>query len=156
MVSLRPMSANEFVGFATYFIEDYARDIAANYRLSDDEALAQAKRELESSLPAAEKTPGQTLTAIIFAENGTEQHIGYLWYKANIIDKSAYIYDFYLFSKFRKQGLGSQAMHCLEADLAASGIKQIKLRVAAENAHAKKVYEANGYQVTGFNMNKLL
>jgi ribosomal protein S18 acetylase RimI-like enzyme len=53
-------------------------------------------------------------------------------------DQSAFIYDFYLLPAFRSKGLGSRAMQSLEALLAGEGIRQIKLRVAAENAHAKK------------------
>ena len=82
--------------------------------------------------------------------------VGSLWYRADFIDKSAFIYDFYLRPAFRGKGLGSQAMQSLESNLRAAGIRQIKLRVAAENEHARKVYEANGYQITGYNMNKLL
>ena len=156
MVVLHPMSETDFAEFLAYFIPDYAAEIAANYHLSSDDALAQAKREAAASLPDGERTEGQSLKSIVRTENGTEQRIGYLWYRANAEDSSAFIYDFYLLPEFRSQGLGSLAMKSLESLLASEGIRQIKLRVAAENAHAKKVYEANGYQVTGYNMNKLL
>ena len=118
--------------------------------------MAQAKREITTSLPDGVQTQGQSLKSIVHTENGSEVQIGYLWYRANGEDQSAFIYDFYLLPAFRGKGLGSRAMQSLEALLAGEGIRQIKLRVAAENAHAKKVYEANGYQVTGYNMNKLL
>lgn len=156
MVVLHPMSETDFAGFLAYFIPDYAAEIATNYHLSPDDALAQAKREAAASLPDGEKTAGQSLKRIVRSENGTEQRIGYLWYRTNAEDSSAFIYDFYLLPEFRSQGLGSLAMQSLESLLASEGIRQIKLRVAAENAQAKKVYEANGYQVTGYNMNKLL
>lgn len=156
MVVLHPMSETDFAGFLAYFIPDYAAEIAANYHLSPDDALAQAKREAAASLPEGEKTAGQSLKRIVHSENGAEQRIGYLWYRANAEDSSAFIYDFYLLPEFRGQGFGSLAMQSLESLLASEGIRQIKLRVAAENTHAKKVYEANGYQVTGYNMNKLL
>ncbi|MDU6685395.1 MAG: GNAT family N-acetyltransferase [Enterobacteriaceae bacterium] len=156
MIVLHPMSATDFAGFLAYFIPDYAEEIAANYHLSQEEAVAQAKREIAASLPDGEKTQGHSLKNIVHTDNGGEQQIGYLWYRANTEDQSAFIYDFYLLPAFRSQGLGSRAMQSLEALLTGQGIRQIKLRVAAENAHAKKVYEANGYQVTGYNMNKLL
>lgn len=156
MVVLHPMSETEFAGFLAYFIPDYAAEIAANYHLFQDAALAQAKREIATSLPDGVKTQGQSLKSIVHTDNGSEVQIGYLWYRANGEDQSAFIYDFYLLPAFRGKGLGSRAMQSLEALLAGEGIRQIKLRVAAENAHAKKVYEANGYQVTGYNMNKLL
>ncbi|PDO84335.1 GNAT family N-acetyltransferase [Kosakonia sacchari] len=150
------MSAAEFADFVAYFIPDYATEIAANYRLSQDEATEQARREIETSLPEAQKTPGHSLTTITLVDNGMTRIVGSLWYRADFIDKSAFIYDFYLRPAFRGKGLGSQAMQSLESNLRAAGIRQIKLRVAAENEHARKVYEANGYQITGYNMNKLL
>lgn len=156
MIRLRPMSAAEFADFVAYFIPDYATEIAANYRLSQDEATEQARREIEISLPEAQKTPGHSLTTITLVDNGMTRIVGSLWYRADFIDKSAFIYDFYLCPAFRGKGLGSQAMQSLESNLRAAGIRQIKLRVAAENEHARKVYEANGYQITGYNMNKLL
>ncbi|QHM97199.1 GNAT family N-acetyltransferase [Kosakonia oryzae] len=150
------MSAAEFADFVAYFIPDYATEIAANYRLSQDEATEQARREIETSLPEAQKTPGHSLTTITLVDNGMTRIVGSLWYRADFIDKSAFIYDFYLRPAFRGKGLGSQAMQSLESNLRAAGIRQIKLRVATENEHARKVYEANGYQITGYNMNKLL
>lgn len=156
MVRLRPMSAAEYADFIAYFIPDYATEIAENYRLSREAATEQATREIETSLPAAQKTPGHSLTTITFVDKGITQIVGSLWYRVDFIDKSAFIYDFFLQPAFRGKSLASQAMQCLEAKLSAAGIRQIKLRVAAENAHARKVYEANGYQITGYNMNKLL
>ncbi|AGN84518.1 hypothetical protein H650_04665 [Enterobacter sp. R4-368] len=150
------MSAAEFADFVAYFIPDYATEIAANYGLSQDEATEQARREIETSLPEAQKTPGHSLTTITLVDNGMTRIVGSLWYRADFIDKSAFIYDFYLRPAFRGKGLGSQSMQSLESNLRAAGIRQIKLRVAAENEHARKVYEANGYQITGYNMNKLL
>ncbi|WP_154058909.1 GNAT family N-acetyltransferase, partial [Pseudescherichia vulneris] len=85
-----------------------------------------------------------------------DHHIGYLWYKPDPQLHSAFINDFYLFPAFRGQGLGSEAMKQLELRLMAEGCKQIKLRVAAGNPQARRVYENNGFNVTGINMNKVL
>jgi len=152
MISFRPVQQHEFAAFVDYFVSDYAIEIVANYRLSEGEARQQARREVESSFPGAENTPGQVLLCIMQAQ----RHIGYLWYKPDAELKSAYINDFYLFPKFRGQGVGSEAMKQLEEKLEADGYTQIKLRVAAENQQARNVYEANGFAVTGINMNKLL
>lgn len=152
MISFRPVEQQEFAAFVDYFVTDYAMEIVANYRLSEGDALQQARREVESSFPEAENTPGQVLLCIMQAQ----QHIGYLWYKPDVEMKSAYINDFYLFPRFRGQGFGSEAMKRLEEKLEADGFTQLKLRVAAENQQARHVYEANGFAVTGINMNKLL
>jgi GNAT superfamily N-acetyltransferase len=155
MIVLHPMSETDFAGFLAYFIPDYAEEIAANYHLSQEEAVAQAKREIAASLPDGEKTQGQSLKSIVHTDNGGEQQIGYLWYRANTEDQSAFIYDFYLLPAFRSQGLGSRAMQSLEALLRRRyPANQITRR--CRKCTCQKVYEANGYQVTGYNMNKLL
>ncbi|OON41415.1 GNAT family N-acetyltransferase [Izhakiella australiensis] len=156
MVSFQPMSGSDFSGYLSYFLADYAEEIAANYGLAPEAALAQAKHEITVSLPQGENTPGQQLMSIIWQDKEAQQQVGYLWYSPDFSAKSAFIYDFYLFTAHRNKGLGRKALQQLEQLLAAQGYSQIKLRVAAGNDRAKRVYEANGFKVTGFNMNKLL
>lgn len=156
MVTFRVPTSREFSAFVDYFIPDYAAEIASNYRLSEVDAVEQARRELEASFPDGEKSAGQVLLCIILSAPEKEHHIGYLWYKPDPQLHSAYINDFYLFPTFRGQGFGSEAMKQLEMRLVEEGYKQVKLRVAADNAQAGRVYENNGFNVTGINMNKVL
>ena len=51
MIRLRPMSEDEFPGYLEYFIPDYAEEIAANYRLSLNDAFLRAKQEIAEDLP---------------------------------------------------------------------------------------------------------
>ncbi|RPH24810.1 GNAT family N-acetyltransferase [Buttiauxella warmboldiae] len=150
------MLSHDFLAFVDYFVVDYATDIASNYQLPQAEALLQARREIDASLPDGEKTAGQVVVCITQTHLGEEQHIGYLWYKLDYKLRSAYINDFYLFPQFRGCGWGSEAMKSLEALLIQEGFKQIKLRVAADNQQAMRIYESNGFGVTGINMNKIL
>ncbi|MCE0799218.1 GNAT family N-acetyltransferase [Buttiauxella sp. S04-F03] len=156
MVTFKPMLSHDFLAFVDYFVVDYASEIASSYRLSEADALLQARRETEASFPDGEKSAGQVVLCITQTHLGEEQHIGYLWYKPDSELKSIYINDFYLFPQFRGQGLGSEAMKCLEEQLIQQGYNQIKLRVAADNRRARQVYETNGFAVTGINMNKIL
>ncbi len=156
MITFRSPSQHEFQAFVDYFIPDYAAEIVSNYLLSEDDALAQARRELEASFPDGEKSAGQILLCIVLNDAENANHIGYLWYKPDPQLHSAYINDFYLFPAFRGKGFGSEAMKQLELRLVEEGCKQIKLRVAAGNPQARRVYENNGFNVTGINMNKVL
>lgn len=156
MVTFRTPSHHEFLAFVDYFVPDYAAEIVSNYLLSEEDALEQARRELESSFPDGEKSAGQILLCIVLNEAEKEKHIGYLWYKPDPQLRSAYINDFYLFPAFQGEGFGSEAMKQLELRLMEEGCKQIKLRVAAGNSQARRVYENNGFNVTGINMNKVL
>lgn len=156
VITFRSPTNQEFQAFVDYFIPDYAAEIVSNYRLSEEDALAQARRDLEASFPDGEKSAGQVLLCIILSAPEKEHHIGYLWYKPDPHLHSVYINDFYLFPLFRGQGYGSEAMKQLELRLIEGGCKQIKLRVAAGNPQARRVYENNGFNVTGINMNKVL
>ncbi len=155
-ITLRPIEKNEFASFVTYFIEDYTAEIVTNYRLSEPDARAQAIRDVEQSFPDAERTPDQIVLCIMFQQDDTEHHVGYIWYKADTVLKSVYINDFYLFEASRNKGFGSAAMKALENKLSQEGFTQMKLRVAQGNEHARHLYSANGFSVTGINMNKLL
>ncbi len=156
MIAFTPVSSTTFQGFVDYFVPDYAAEIVTNYVLSEADALAQAAQEIENSFPLAENTPGQTLLCITHADDSLELHIGYLWYKTNPLQKSVFIYEFYLFPLFRNKGLGRKALIALEEKLMREGYTQINLRVAGDNEHARHVYEASGFRVTGVNMSKKL
>lgn len=156
MVSLRPIRQDEFSAFLDYFIQDYATEITINYRLPQQDALAQATRDAEQSFPQAQETADQIVVCITLSHDDVEQHIGYFWYKADTVLKSAYINDFCIFERFRRQGYGSAAMKALEKKLTEEGFIQLKLRVAEGNQYARQLYSANGFCVTGINMNKLL
>lgn len=156
MISFRPMNDDEFPAYMDYFIPDYAAEIAANYRLSHEQALQQARAEINSSLPDGVNTAGNVLLCIqadIDSENG---HAGYLWYKPDIALKSAFINDFHILPPYQNRGFGREALICLEKSLIAEGFRQIKLRVAGDNHAAQHVYASSGFNVTGVNMNKVL
>lgn len=46
MMMFRPMREEEYPAYLEYFITDYAREIAANYRLSAEDSLT--KRRVKS------------------------------------------------------------------------------------------------------------
>ena len=156
MIALPPMRDDEFPAYLDYFIPDYAAEIAANYRLSDSAALAQAKGEIEAGLPDGAKTAGQVLLSIVDRAGPEETLVGYLWYKPDTVLRSAFIADFHILAAHQGQGLGKRAMALLESDLRAGGFTQIKLRVAGDNDRARHVYEVSGFRVTGINMSKTL
>ncbi|WP_246703250.1 MULTISPECIES: hypothetical protein [unclassified Rhizobium] len=84
MISLRRMRDSEFPGYLEYFIPDYASEIASNYRLSNSESLAQAKREIASDLPDGVNTIGHVLLCLVDPTESPEKAIGYLWYKQDL------------------------------------------------------------------------
>jgi len=74
VITFRSPTNREFQAFVDYFIPDYAAEIVSNYRLPEEDALVQARRELEASFPDAEKTSDQILLCIILsATSGTSR-----------------------------------------------------------------------------------
>jgi ribosomal protein S18 acetylase RimI-like enzyme len=150
------MRDDEYSAYLEYFIPDYAVEIASNYRISEDAAQAQAKREVEGDLPDGVNTSGHVLLCLVDQSDASEKLIGYLWYKPDATMRSAFIYDFQILAAYQGKGLGKQALNVLESELKAKGFEQIKLRVAEDNNRARHVYEATGFRVTGINMSKTI
>lgn len=153
MITLREMKPEEFSDYCEYFIVDYADEIAANYGHTLTRSRQIAARELAEDLPQGVSTQGHFLFCIEAKEIGT---IGYLWYKLLDVEDTAFILDFMIFERFRGQGKGKASLIALEEHLVPKGVKQIKLRVAFKNDRAKYLYEKVGFNITGFNMSKVL
>ena len=156
MISFRPMRDGEYPAYLDYFITDYATEISANYGLSGLQALAQAKQEIVNDLPHGINTPGEVMLCIINQTPEAESVVGYLWYRPDPASRAVFIKDFHIFAAQQSKGFGKQALYALEAELARTGFEQIKLRVAEDNQHAKHVYAATGFRVTGVNMSKTI
>jgi ribosomal protein S18 acetylase RimI-like enzyme len=152
MITLRPITANEFPTFAAYFVPDYAAEIVANYGGMLADALSQAAQDLKDDLPQGADTPGEILMCIVNAG----AVIGYLFYALNPATKSAFIKDFHVLPPHQGRGHGTAALAALTAQLKPHGITQIRLRVAAKNAAAHRLYTKLGFFPTGINMAKNL
>lgn len=150
------MHEDEYPGYLEYFIPDYAREIASNYRLSADDSLVRAKQEIAEDLPEGVNTPGQVLLCLITQLDNTIMHVGYLWYKPDTAMRTVFIYDFHIFNSCQGQGLGKQALRVFEQEMRDKDFEQIRLRVAGDNERARHVYEAIGFGVTGINMSKTI
>jgi ribosomal protein S18 acetylase RimI-like enzyme len=150
------MREGEYAAYLDYFIPDYAAEVAATYGLSAEDALARVRREIAADLPDGIRTRGHSLFCLVDPAGDPDAVVGYLWIKPDAAQRSAFINDFEILPAHRGKGLGKQAMAALAADLRRQGFEQIKLRVAQDNARARHVYEAAGFQVTGINMSKSL
>lgn len=156
MISFRSMTEEEFPAYLDYFIPDYADEIAANYGLSSDDALLRANKEISDTLNEGVNTQGQALLCLVERSSQNDRHVGYLWYKPDTIMRTVFIYDFHIFNAFQGQGHAKQALRDFEAYLREKGFKEIRLRVAGDNARARHVYETSGFGVTGINMSKVI
>ena len=156
MITLRPITADEFPRYQTYFIADYADELTRNYGHPLDVALTLAKEDLVTSFPDNISTPENDLMCIELQAEQVTTLIGYLWYALKDKNATIFIYDFYIFENQRGKGYGKAALNALECTVATTGVQQIKLRVAYDNPRALKLYEAVGFQITGINLAKQL
>jgi ribosomal protein S18 acetylase RimI-like enzyme len=146
------MKAEEFAQYRDYFIHDYANEIVANFGHTLEKSRATALKELQEDLSQEVSTPSHYLLCI---EEGNNL-LGYLWYQQLEEGETIFILDFIVFEVFRSKGYGTAALTALEENLAKSGAKQIKLRVAYKNKRALALYEKLGFGITGYNMAKTL
>ncbi|MEQ5055941.1 GNAT family N-acetyltransferase [Klebsiella michiganensis] len=154
MVTFRPMTEEEYPAYLEYFIPDYADEIASNYGLSKSDSLTKARLEISELLGEGVKTHGQILLSIVARVDLFERHVGYLWYKPDTAMRTVFIYDFHIFNSCQGEGLGKQALRAFEVNLQDKGFKEIRLRVAGDNARALHIYKSSGFGVTGINMSK--
>lgn len=154
MISFRAMTEKEYSAYLEYFIHDYAYEIGSNYEISQRDSLARAKQEISQLLPKGVKTYGQVLLCIVAQSDKTNNHLGYLWYKPDTAMRTAFIYDFHIFNSSQGLGLGKQSLRAFEEYLQAKDFKEIRLRVAGDNARAQHIYLTSGFGITGVNMSK--
>jgi ribosomal protein S18 acetylase RimI-like enzyme len=155
MIRLRPMRKGEFADYLAYFIPDYAAEISVNYDLDLATAAARAEAEAAASLGQGAETPGQVLLCLVKGE-GEAPALGYLWCRPDADSGSVFISDFYVVPEHRGKGYGRAALNALEEMFAGPDYGELRLRVAADNPGARRLYEAAGYRVTGINMRKAL
>ncbi|CAH6050080.1 putative N-acetyltransferase YycN, partial [Citrobacter koseri] len=154
VISFRMMTKDEYPAYLEYFVNDYAYEIESNYGASLRDSLARAKQEISEMLPDGVNTHGQVLMCIVAQSDKANNHVGYLWYKPDSTKRTVFIYDFHIFNSSQGLGLGKQSLRAFEEYLQAKGFKEIRLRVAGDNARARHVYETSGFRVTGINMSK--
>ena len=154
MIRLRSMRADELSHFITYFVPDYAREISANYDEDIVTAHARAANEVKTELSLGVDTPGQVLLCIVTSDNESDSPAGYLWCKPEQDGTIVFINELYVFPAHRGNGYAKLALIELEKLFAETGHNEARLRVAADNNEAKRLYVSAGYRVTGINMKK--
>ncbi|CNL37330.1 GNAT family N-acetyltransferase [Yersinia proxima] len=158
MIVLREMRAEELSDYRNLFITEYAQDLSSNSGYSNEQAVAHATHSFDSYLPDGVDSPDDHLYCIENKINigQNNQLVGYLWFGLGKNDSAAFIKDFYVLPQCQRKGYGSACLQELEKLLVAQDIFEIKLRVAADNPQAKRLYEQMDFLVTGFNMSKSL
>jgi ribosomal protein S18 acetylase RimI-like enzyme len=159
MLSLQPMTEDEFVAYKSWLLEDYASDLAKNYRMPIEEARASAIKETDATLPQGLATPNHFLYDAVTTSGAVcdgESRLGYLWIHVDGQRQRCFIYDIYLRAEFRHQGWGRKILQLLECNMKQQGIIRINLNVFANNSIAREFYSKMGYAVTDMHMSRWL
>ncbi|QQG26781.1 GNAT family N-acetyltransferase [Pectobacterium carotovorum] len=152
MVNLTDMADGDYPEYRQFFILEYAQDLQESRGYDAEKARAIATQSIDIALPQGIYTAANKLWCI--HSSGNADIIGYLW--VVLKENTAWVSDFCLLPVWRSRGFGKASLAALDVALAALGIGEIGLRVAAHNPMAKALYEKNGFQITGFNMHKNL
>lgn len=108
--------------------EDYLSDL--RHRLSADEGvflIAEAKGEIIGVLAGYADQAGDRLVASEF-------------------DRSAYISDLFVQSKWRRQGIGAALLREFEGTMRAKGLHWMTVCVKSKNRTARQAYETYGFE----------
>ena len=153
MLSLVPMTDNDYKEYLAIAIPDYAKDKVDAGTWTNKEALHRAELSYNTYLPEGYHTPNHYLYTI--QKSGIV--IGYTWIKYDALPiPSAFLYDILLFDAYQNQGYGKQSMNLIDKQAKALGAKTIALHVFGHNKRALHVYQTCGYDITDYSMMKRL
>ena len=106
-------------------------------------------------MPNGIDTPGHQFRSIV-SETGVA--VGTLWFASEdqVGRGSAFIWDLFVEEVQRGRGYGRAAMEALEPLVRSLGYDTIRLHVFGDNAIARRLYQAVGYDETDVTMVKRL
>lgn len=152
MITLRPMTPEEYQVYLQHNITEYAAEKVKAGNWAEEESLELAKKEFDDYLPQGLDTPGQHLCTI--CDGGTGAPVGMIWYGFTPDRKPSlwFIYDFLVDEDKRGHGYGFATLAELETMAKNEGISTIRLHVFGHNTGALRLYEKAGYEVTNIQM----
>jgi len=151
-IVFRKMTRDEFSKYRKLSLEEYAQDIARNFRRPIDEVRTEAKQQVRRILRNGLSTPGHFLYNVL--EKKTSETIGLIWFNVDDDKKRAFLYDILIYQPHRGKGYGRRTLELLETKLRNLGVTQFGLHVFAHNQVAIKLYKTHGFYTASFNMQK--
>lgn len=150
MISLVPMSEVDYQAYLEKMIPEYAAEKVMAGNWTETEALELSRKDYARLLPDGLQTAGNFLFNLINENNET---VGFLWYaRVEKYPEVAFIFDFEIYSAFRRRGYASQALAALEHQARARGFKKLELHVFGNNLAARELYKKSGFVETNVNM----
>ncbi len=142
-IRFREMSDDEFDKFAEWDILDYSKDLIKSGLSSEENALVDAKKSFNELLPQGKYTKDSYIYMVVNSDN---ESVGFIWYQKYMED-IAFICQFLILEKFRKQGYGKQTLLLLEKEAKEKGLNKILLNVFKYNKPAFSLYKSLEYKI---------
>jgi ribosomal protein S18 acetylase RimI-like enzyme len=145
MLSLRPITQEEYDVYLTESVERLAEELAKSYDLASEEARKAAHKSFARLLPRG--TPNEEDHHINVLLDG-EQRVGILWFSINRDRQppEAYVWDLIIDPAHQRLGNGKRAMTSLEEEVRKLRVPRIVLNVFEHNSAARNWYESIGYR----------
>ncbi|MDX6279779.1 MAG: hypothetical protein QOH03_850 [Kribbellaceae bacterium] len=150
LVSLRPPTADEFVGWMTRGCEGYADDIGPARDLDPATALETAYREFGALLTDGPGTENQ----LVWLACHDDEPVGSLW--ISTLKATPFIYLVEVLAEQRGKGYGRAIMLAGEEESRRRGYTHLALNVFGSNSIATSLYDSLGYVVVTQEMRKTL
>lgn len=142
-IRFREMNDDEFDKFAEWDILAYSKDLIKSGLSSEENALENAKKSFNELLPQGKYTKDNYIYVVVNSDN---EGVGFIWYQKYKED-IAFICDFLILEKFRKQGYGKQTLLLLEKEAKEKGLNKILLNVFKYNKPAFSLYKSLEYKI---------
>jgi ribosomal protein S18 acetylase RimI-like enzyme len=142
-VRFREMSDDEFDKFTEWNILDYSKDLIKAGLSSEENALEDAKKSFNGLIPQGKYTKDNYIYVV---ENSDNEGVGFIWYQKYKED-IAFICDFLISEKFRKQGYGKNTLLLVEKEAKEKGLNKILLNVFKYNKPAFSLYKSLEYKI---------
>lgn len=142
-IRFREMSDDEFDRFAEWDILDYSKDLIKAGLSSEENALEDAKKSFNELLPQGKSSKDNYIYVVV---NNDNEGVGFIWYQKYMED-IAFICDFLILEKFRKQGYGKQTLLLLEKEAKEKALNKVLLNVFKYNKPAFSLYKSLEYKI---------
>lgn len=142
-IRFREMNDDEFDKFAEWDILDYSKDLIKSGLSSEENALEDAKKSFNELLPQGKYTKDNYIHVVVNSDN---DDVGLIWYQKYKED-IAFICDFLILEKFRKQGYGKQTLLLIEKEAKEKELNKILLNVFKYNKPAFSLYKNLEYEI---------
>ncbi len=153
MVTLRPMTDEEYATYSATMLEDYAATRARNTGTTLEEERVASAQQIAELLPNGLHTPNHYFWRVI---NDAGEPVGVLWVHSQRAPGMAFIYDIAMDADQRGKGYGAATLEAMEAALKPMGVTSVGLNVFGDNPGAQHLYAKMGYQVVATSMRKVI